>query len=173
MSQILLVRHGQASWGAADYDVLSELGERQSFVLGEALAVRGVRPDLLVRGSMRRHRQTTEQALAGAGWPHGDAVVDEVLDAAVITEDDYQGPPVVGDSVSYLPNIAPLQPGNRTHNVRIDILAQEIEIAPGVRYQAWTVGGTVPGPDCVPSGRWAGRCRMRCSRRITLERRDS
>lgn len=80
MSQILLVRHGQASWGAADYDVLSELGERQSFVLGEALAARGVRPDLLVRGSMRRHRQTTEQALAGAGWPHGDAVVDEGWD---------------------------------------------------------------------------------------------
>ena len=28
----------------------------------------------------------------------------------------------------------------------IDIVAQEIEIAPGVRYQAWTFGGSVPGP---------------------------
>lgn len=65
---------------------------------------------------------------------------------AVITEDDYSGPPVVGDTVSYLPNVVPLQPGNRTHHVRIDIIAQEIEIAPGVRYQAWTFGGTVPGP---------------------------
>lgn len=66
---------------------------------------------------------------------------------AVITEEDnYDGPPVVGDTVTFLPNVAPLQPGNRTHDVRVDIIAQEIEIAPGVRYQAWTFGGTVPGP---------------------------
>ena len=68
MSQVLLVRHGQASWGSADYDVLSDLGERQSRMLGEALAARGVVPDLVVRGAMRRHRQTAEQAVAGAGW---------------------------------------------------------------------------------------------------------
>ncbi len=68
MSQILLVRHGQASWGSDDYDVLSPLGEKQSYVLGEALATRGVVPDVIVRGAMRRHRQTAEQAAAGAGW---------------------------------------------------------------------------------------------------------
>ena len=60
MSQVLLVRHGQASWGSDDYDVLSDLGERQSRMLGEALAARGVVPDLVVRGAMRRHRQTAE-----------------------------------------------------------------------------------------------------------------
>jgi broad specificity phosphatase PhoE len=68
MSQVLLVRHGQASWGAADYDVLSELGARQSRVLGRALADRGVKPDLVVRGGMRRHRETADNLLAGAGW---------------------------------------------------------------------------------------------------------
>jgi broad specificity phosphatase PhoE len=68
MSQILLVRHGQASWGAADYDVLSPLGEKQSHTLGAALAARGVRPDLVVRGAMRRHRQTAEHAATGGGW---------------------------------------------------------------------------------------------------------
>lgn len=68
MSLVLLVRHGQASWGAADYDVLSTVGEEQSRVLGTALAARGVRPDLVVRGTMRRHRQTASAALAGAGW---------------------------------------------------------------------------------------------------------
>lgn len=66
--------------------------------------------------------------------------------ATIIEEDNYAGPPVVGDTVTHLPNVAPLQPGNRTHQVRMDIVAQEIEIAPGVRYQAWTFGGTVPGP---------------------------
>jgi broad specificity phosphatase PhoE len=68
VSVLLLVRHGQASFGAADYDRLSELGERQSRMLGEALAARGVRPDLLVRGALRRHRQTAEAAVSGAGW---------------------------------------------------------------------------------------------------------
>jgi len=68
MSLVLLVRHGQASWGSDDYDVLSELGTQQSRTLGSALAARGVRPDLLVRGAMRRHRQTAEATTAGAGW---------------------------------------------------------------------------------------------------------
>src|SRR3569623_387038 len=68
MSVVLLVRHGQASWGAADYDELSALGEQQSRTLGAALAGRGVRPDLIVRGAMKRHRQTAEAAAAGAGW---------------------------------------------------------------------------------------------------------
>ena len=65
---------------------------------------------------------------------------------AEVYADDYAGPPVVGDSVTHLPYLAPLPPGNRTHDVRIDIVAQEIEIAPGVRYEAWTFGGSVPGP---------------------------
>ena len=56
------------------------------------------------------------------------------------------GPLVEGDAVTYLPHVAALKPGNRTHNVRLDIVAQEIEIAPDVRYVAWTFGGSVPGP---------------------------
>ena len=68
MSVILLVRHGQASFGKADYDTLSELGERQSQVLGRALAARGVEPTLLVTGGMKRHRQTLEHAVRAAGW---------------------------------------------------------------------------------------------------------
>lgn len=67
MSVLLLVRHGQASFGARDYDALSELGHRQSRVLGEALAARGVRPALVLRGEMRRHRETAEGVLEGLG----------------------------------------------------------------------------------------------------------
>lgn len=66
---------------------------------------------------------------------------------AEIFEDPNPGGPLVeGDAVTYLPNVAELRPGNRTHNVRLDIVAQEIEIAPDVRFQAWTFGGSVPGP---------------------------
>lgn len=68
MTRILLVRHGQASWGAADYDRLSDLGGRQSRALGAALAGRGVTPTLLVAGAMRRHAQTAEAAADAAGW---------------------------------------------------------------------------------------------------------
>ena len=68
MGVILLVRHGQASWGAADYDVLSEVGHEQAAITGRALAGRGLVPDRVVTGTMRRHRQTAEGAMAAAGW---------------------------------------------------------------------------------------------------------
>ncbi|EPM78754.1 hypothetical protein A249_34210, partial [Pseudomonas syringae pv. actinidiae ICMP 18804] len=38
MGSIYLIRHGQASFGADDYDVLSPVGIRQSRVLGAHLA---------------------------------------------------------------------------------------------------------------------------------------
>ncbi|CAM3542921.1 histidine phosphatase family protein [Nocardioides zeicaulis] len=68
MSRILLVRHGQASFGAADYDDLSPTGHEQSRVLGAALAARGVVPDRVVAGQMRRHEQTAAALLDGSGW---------------------------------------------------------------------------------------------------------
>jgi len=37
MSSIYLVRHGQASFGSANYDELSDRGRRQSRILGEYL----------------------------------------------------------------------------------------------------------------------------------------
>lgn len=68
------------------------------------------------------------------------------LPDAKIFQEEYDGPPVVGDHITMLPNVAPLEEGNQTHDIRMDILAQEVEVAPGVRYNAWTFGGSVPGP---------------------------
>jgi broad specificity phosphatase PhoE len=70
VGSVLLVRHGQASWGTDDYDVLSETGWEQSRLLGRALADRGTDPAemLLVRGALRRHRETLEGVAEGAGW---------------------------------------------------------------------------------------------------------
>jgi broad specificity phosphatase PhoE len=67
MGAIYLVRHGQASFGAADYDQLSELGGRQATLLGEALRTRVPAPAAVWCGRMRRHRQTAEACLAGLG----------------------------------------------------------------------------------------------------------
>jgi broad specificity phosphatase PhoE len=68
MPTILLVRHGQASYGGEDYDVLSELGERQAAIVGTALAERGVRPRLVATGCLQRQIGTAEIA-AGPDWP--------------------------------------------------------------------------------------------------------
>lgn len=68
------------------------------------------------------------------------------MPAAEVFVEAYSGPPVVGEYVTQVPHLAALPEGNRTHDVRMDIIAQEIEIAPGVRYNAWTFGGSVPGP---------------------------
>lgn len=70
MGVVYLVRHGQASFGADDYDVLSQTGWEQGRLLGAWLAARGVEPTAVVQGGMRRHRETAE----AAGW--AGAVVD-------------------------------------------------------------------------------------------------
>lgn len=66
MGQILVVRHGQASFGADDYDVLSATGEDQARVVGRALA--HLTPDVVVHGSLVRQRRTAELAAEAAGW---------------------------------------------------------------------------------------------------------
>ncbi len=67
MARLLLVRHGQASFHAADYDQLTELGARQSRLLGAWCARRGMVFDRLYRGALRRHRQTWEAFAEGYG----------------------------------------------------------------------------------------------------------
>lgn len=68
MSLLMLVRHGQASAGSADYDQLSPLGERQAVVVGAALGMRLPAPDLILQGVLRRHGQTTEGLVHGSHW---------------------------------------------------------------------------------------------------------
>ena len=68
MGMVLLVRHGQASFDADDYDVLSEIGVAQSTRLGAWLAEGGVQPTALLHGAMRRQRETATEMVEGAGW---------------------------------------------------------------------------------------------------------
>jgi broad specificity phosphatase PhoE len=79
MSAILLVRHGQASFGAANYDQLSPLGVTQSRALGAALSAQGVAPAGVMAGAMRRHGQTASAILEGAGWTQ-DVTLDSAWD---------------------------------------------------------------------------------------------
>ena len=70
MGAIYLVRHGQASFGAENYDRLSETGHAQARVLGAALRPRIPEIHAVVAGTMVRHRETAEGCLAAMGQPH-------------------------------------------------------------------------------------------------------
>jgi broad specificity phosphatase PhoE len=87
MGKLYLVRHGQASFGADDYDVLSALGHRQSVRLGEYFKSKGVTFDAALTGTMNRHLQTYAGICEGMGsalratpWPG----LNEYDSAAVI-----------------------------------------------------------------------------------------
>lgn len=58
MGEVFFVRHGQASFGAVNYDKLSDLGHQQSEWLGDYLSNTVGRFDHVVSGDLMRHRQT-------------------------------------------------------------------------------------------------------------------
>ncbi|MDD2919266.1 histidine phosphatase family protein [Rhodoferax sp.] len=69
MGILYLVRHAQASFGAADYDQLSDLGRRQSVQLGRHFASKGMTFDVILSGTLRRHAQTLSGISEGLGLP--------------------------------------------------------------------------------------------------------
>ena len=76
MGTLYLVRHGQASFGADDYDQLSELGARQCRRLGEYFRAKGRRFDAVLTGTLQRHLQSYDALAEGLGerpeplrWP--------------------------------------------------------------------------------------------------------
>ena len=60
MSVLLLVRHGQATFGLGTYDRLSEHGQQQARRLAEVLTERGVTVDRIIAGDLERQRETAE-----------------------------------------------------------------------------------------------------------------
>ncbi len=64
MATIYVIRHGQASFGADDYDNLSEIGRLQATRLGEYLRDCDIHLDAAYCGQLRRQRDTAELALA-------------------------------------------------------------------------------------------------------------
>ena len=58
MGVIYLVRHGQASFGADDYDQLSPLGQEQAKRLGEWINDCGLTISAIATGTLKRHLQS-------------------------------------------------------------------------------------------------------------------
>ncbi len=80
MSRLILVRHGQASFGKANYDKLSELGETQCRLLGEYWTAQGLKLDAVYVGTLERQRRSLEMAslayaMMGVDFP--EPIVDE------------------------------------------------------------------------------------------------
>lgn len=96
MGTLTLVRHGQASFLADNYDQLSELGVTQSERLGEYWAGRGHRFDVTYIGSLTRHAQTLEgirSRLDLAGPTHVRPALNEYDSHAVIAAMNVSGLP--------------------------------------------------------------------------------
>jgi broad specificity phosphatase PhoE len=103
VSTLHLIRHGQASFGAADYDVLSPIGVEQSLALGRHLAERRAPLDALYAGPRRRQLDTARHMAAGA------AELGRVMpEVAVVPElDEY---PAIELFQAWLPRIAAEDP---------------------------------------------------------------
>ena len=90
MGTLYLVRHGQASFGADDYDCLSALGEWQSLRLGEHFKQRGLRFEAAITGTLKRQQQTLAGISEGLGarivtrlWPGLNEYDSHALIAAI------------------------------------------------------------------------------------------
>lgn len=63
MALLIIARHAQASFGQANYDQLSALGEQQSRWLGEYFRERGLQFSRVMTGTLVRQRETARIAL--------------------------------------------------------------------------------------------------------------
>lgn len=69
MATLVLIRHGQASYGQLDYDRLSDAGVAQARALGTHLAASDVELDALYHGPLVRQRQTAAIAAEAGTLP--------------------------------------------------------------------------------------------------------
>jgi broad specificity phosphatase PhoE len=75
MAELYFIRHGQASFGADDYDRLSTLGVKQCKALGQDMSGY-IKDPVLVAGSLRRHKQSLEAYCDGASFTEKEPVIE-------------------------------------------------------------------------------------------------
>jgi len=104
MGTLYLVRHGQASFGAADYDQLSPLGQQQSQRLGAWFRERGLRFDAVLTGTLRRHAQTLAGIEDGLQARHQALALPGLneYDSAAVVRAIHPGPIPAADSAEQI-----------------------------------------------------------------------
>jgi broad specificity phosphatase PhoE len=128
MSNLYLIRHGQASYGTADYDRLSKLGAEQSRLTGAWFKRCGIEVHHAVAGALKRQVQTAEAFFGGYNDPstplphiHRDPGFDEVNQVDMMN-------PATGE------NTGPLKDG--TAHMTFEQFRENMEPA----YVRWTSG---------------------------------
>lgn len=182
MGAIYLVRHGQASFGAADYDKLSGVGSEQAAVVGEELRRRELQFAHVRSGSMARQRDT---ALAAGFDPVEDPRWNEYDFNDVLSH--ATEPPSAADSRAFqgvmdaalLAWVAALEGDGRAAeswtvfaarvNAALDDLVDEL--GKGQDALVFTSGGVI-GAICArligdQAGRFAALNRIACNAGVT------
>lgn len=115
MGTLYLIRHGQASYGSADYDRLSSVGEAQARAIGTGLPLAGLtRLDAIYSGPMRRQRETLAHlraaaVAAGHGLPDPDRASTDLAEYPAFELLAAAMPTLVAEA----PELAPLREGSR------------------------------------------------------------
>ena len=127
MAELYLIRHAQASFGAENYDKLSELGHQQSEWLGQYLAQEKLEFDTIVRGDMVRHRETLEGLHRGLVEHPTYSDLNQKIQAAKIhpelNEFDFKA--VAFGFIKLHPEIEPKKSANRAEFYRVFKLAMK------------------------------------------------
>jgi nitrite reductase (NO-forming) len=102
---------------------------------------------LLLAACSKTASDTAQAASAPAATASGAAHTAMTLGSppAVVTNERHTGPFAAGNSLSMDAAVKPLDP-SPVKEIRLDTTHKIIEIAPGVKFSAWTFGDQVPGP---------------------------
>jgi broad specificity phosphatase PhoE len=133
MGVLLLVRHGQASFGGDDYDVLSELGFEQARLLGGRLARLATPVNAVLSGRLRRQRETVQGICETLGYDASLAQVQPELD-------EYDMRPVMAGD----PAVFRFSPGSAAARARAN---EALDLA----LERWVAGSAPDGR--VPDGK--------------------
>lgn len=148
MSLLHLVRHGQASFFAENYDKLSPLGEQQARRLGEFFVARDVRFDAAYSGPAVRQQRTAEiivQTLNDAGIPCPKPTVVEGLNEH--SGDKLLSRPHAKEFFERHPELAPLEQAFRAASEPDDVQKSFQKLFEAVVIR-WTNGEfNVPGVE--------------------------
>ena len=94
MSILYLIRHGQASFGSNNYDVLSPLGIKQASLLGSYVRENNMQFDAAFAGELHRQIDTFDHFSRSYSGPLPDLVSDSSFDEHQVTEIFKQEMPV-------------------------------------------------------------------------------
>ncbi len=131
MGTLYLVRHGQASFGAENYDQLSPLGTQQCQQLGRYFLAKGRQFDALISGTLVRQTQSLAAIVDGMGGASSAVAQLPVLQLAGLNEYDSHA---VITAVHPQPLAKPNTPELYRHHFRL--LRQGLA--------AWMAGQTQP-----------------------------